>query len=442
MVHAALSGASPAALKKLETLRKRREHRETWPVEKQVVRLPASSGAPPAIELEDADDFLQVVLDHRRAPPNDKMLVVICLIVPLLCNQPVNRNPGCLSQDGFGSYSTDPVAKEHRSNRRKRGSKRGSKWQTRSNPALQTTPAAEDKLPQIESEVRSAPLSLPHSASAPAGSGGVFFQTEVELEEGNAQKLGKPTMLKTSSLPSVASLPSLTEKGKEGRLEELSEMSTEWKPYPSESVSLVEPSEELQKITAPSPQCAERAGDKDQKKIQAQRLMRAFHKAVDGRSVLILTDQSDVRKSIMRSLMCAINEMSICFTCSTADLWKRLQGKEVFHALLVDLSKADLEVEGLVKTIRADPQYGNLPIIVLSQERELPDLVRQSCSFVVFQPLSASMLREALLWCFNRSALKHQSYYWPAPAVAPLKRSGNISKAPNLTVRARQLKNR
>ena len=80
MANAALSGASPAALKKslgmehqetasevspsvsilawvsrLEKLQKRREQisREHWPVEKQVVHLPASSGAPPAIELED-----------------------------------------------------------------------------------------------------------------------------------------------------------------------------------------------------------------------------------------------------------------------------------------------------------------------------------------------------------------------------------------------------
>lgn len=441
MANAALSGASPAALKKLEKLQKRREQREHWPVEKQVVRLPASSGAPPAIELEDVDDFLQVVLDHRRLPPNDKNPSSLCVLESLGTSySSPTFGPGVEMMRRI--YSDPAALKEHRSSfRRKRG---GSKWRTRSNPIGQTVPANaryQDVLPQIEPEP-SAPLALPHSASAPASSG-VFFQTEVEVEE---RKHSKPTVVKTSSLPSVASLPSIkkanpgsTGNGKEGKSEELSEMSTtiEWKASPSESISLVEPSDEVQKQQAPSPQ-AQR--DKDDKKIQAQRLMKAFHKAVDGRSVLILTDQSDVRKSIMRSLMCAVNEMSICFTCSTADLWKRLQGKEVFHALLVDLSKADLEVEGLVKTIRADPQYGNLPIIVLSQERDLPDLVRQSCSFVVFQPISASMLREALLWCFNRNALKHQSYYWPAHA-APLKRS-NASKAPNLTIRARQLKNR
>jgi len=438
MANAALSGASPAALKQLEKLQKRREQRdrEQWPVEKQIVRLPASSGAPPAIELEDVDDFLQVVLDHRRLPPNDKNPSSLCVLESLGSSCPPTCGPGVEMMRRI--YSDPAALKEHRSSfRRKRG---GSRWRTRSNPVGQTVPANaryEEVLPQLEPET-SAPLSLPHSASAPATSG-VFFQTEVEVEE---RKSSKPTtVLKTSSLPSVTSLPSITKPKRDGKSEELSEISTaiEWK---AES-SLVEPGDEIQKPQAPSPQSPQDKTQSSDKKVQAQRLMRAFHKAVNGRSVLILTDQSDVRKSVMRSLMCAVNEMSICFSNSTSDLWKRLQGKEEFHALLVDLSKADLEIEGLVKTVRSDPQYGNLPIIVLSQERELPDLVRQSCSFVVFLPLSASMLREALLWCFNRNALKHQSYYWPAQSVAvPLKRNGPSSKVPNLAIRARQLKNR
>ena len=159
-------------------------------------------------------------------------------------------------------YSDPAALKEHRSSfRRKRG---GSKWRTRSNPIGQTVPANaryQDVLPQIEPELSAqlAPLALPHSASAPASTGGVFFQTEVEVEE---RKPSKPTVVKTSSLPSVASLPSIKKANpgstgnKEGKSEELSEMSTtiEWKAFPSESISLVEPSDEVQKQQAPSPQ--------------------------------------------------------------------------------------------------------------------------------------------------------------------------------------------
>ena len=48
------SSIDPNIAPRLEKLQKRREQRERehWAVEKQVVRLPASSGAPPAIELE------------------------------------------------------------------------------------------------------------------------------------------------------------------------------------------------------------------------------------------------------------------------------------------------------------------------------------------------------------------------------------------------------
>ena len=34
------------------------------------------------------------------------------------------------------------------------------------------------------------------------------------------------------------------------------------------------------------------------------------------------------------------------------------------------------------------------------------EVVRNSCSFVVFMPIVASMVRKALLWCFHRKALR------------------------------------
>ncbi|CAK9094544.1 Uncharacterized protein SCF082_LOCUS44434 [Durusdinium trenchii] len=430
MANAGLKGASPAAQKQLEKLQKRREQREQWPAEKQIVRLPASSGAPPAIELEDVDDWLQIVLDHRRLPPNKRNPSSLCVLESLGNSCPATCGPGVEMMRRI--YSDPTALKEHRSTlgRRKRG---GSRWRGSGNPVGQTVPPNarfEEVLPELEellepsSNCAPQPPSLSHSVSAPASS--VFFQTEVELED---RKPSKPTSItKTPSLPSLPSIPkSKRDDSKEAAGKpELSEMST--------TIELKAGSENFSSLEREPKVPVD-------KKLQAQRLMKAFHKAVDGRSVLILTDQSEVRKSVMRSLMCAVNEMSICFTCSTVDMWKRLS-KDLFHALMVDMSKADLEIESLVKTIRADPQYGTLPIIVLSHRQpELPDLVRQTCSFVVFHPLSASMLREALLWCFNRSALKHQSYYWPqaAPVVLP-KRHGNSSKTPNLTVRARQLK--
>ena len=358
----------------------------------------------------------------------------LCVLESLGASCPATCGPGVEMMRRI--YSDPTALKEYRSTLRRKRAR--SRWRTSRNPVGQTVPANaryEEVLPQLDPEPLEPappPLQLSHSVSAPATlpNGSVFFQTEVELED---RKPSKPTsIVKTPSLPSLPSIKSKRNDSTEepGKLEfstELPEMpaAIEWK-------ASTEPSSGLDQEQKAPPD----------KKVQAQRLMKAFHKAVEGRSVLILTDQSEVRKAIMRSLMCAMNEMSICFSPSTVDMWKRLR-KDDFHALMLDMSKADLEIETLVKSIRADPQYGTLPIIVLAHRQpELPDLVRQTCSFVVFHPLSASMLREALLWCFNRNALKHQSYYWPQPAPAVQKRHGNASKTLNLIVRARQMKQR
>ena len=446
---------------RLAKLQKRREHREQEPAEKQEVRLPPSSGAPAVIELEalpgqrawkvlqtsldlsgqDLDDWLPLVLDHRRRPPNDKKpgcahrrsgaeFPLICLSLldgtfSVFDGTLWPRNPSSLCVlEGLGDSApttcgpgvetvrriyADPVAlKEHKSGlRRKRGS---SRWRPPSNPVGHTVPGSA-RYDAVLPEFKKLPA-LTHSASLPATSSGVFFQTEVKMEE------AAPVVLKTSSVPNLPRL---------GLADELPEMST-----------TVELKGSLE------PEASDPVESKTANSKQSQRLMKAFQKAVSGRSILIFTDKADVRKGIMRSLICAAREMDICFACSSNDFWKRLQDtKERYHALIVDLGKSELEAEGLVKTVRADAHYGGVPIVVLSQERDLPELVRKSCSFVVFHPLSSSMLREALLWCFNRSALRNQSYYFPAGQQAdyhPQLATSASSTSLNLTVRARRLK--
>uniref|UniRef100_A0A7S0B5K3 Response regulatory domain-containing protein n=1 Tax=Pyrodinium bahamense TaxID=73915 RepID=A0A7S0B5K3_9DINO len=131
-----------------------------------------------------------------------------------------------------------------------------------------------------------------------------------------------------------------------------------------------------------------------------------------GKSILILTDKADVRKSIMKALLVAAAEVDIVFVRTTSDLWKRLRDpKEKHHVLILDLAKSELQVDSLLKCCRGHERYGNLPIIVLSVEQELSEVVRASCSFVVFHPLAASMLREALVWCFDRKTLLGGSRY-------------------------------
>merc|ERR1712190_208242 len=94
-----------------------------------------------------------------------------------------------------------------------------------------------------------------------------------------------------------------------------------------------------------------------------------------------------------------------------------------YHVLLLDLCKSELQVDPFLKTLRQHGRYGKMPIIVLAAERELSDAVKVGCSFVVFQPLSAPMLREGLLWCLDRRALQLKD-----GAVSPDRKSQKIPK--------------
>eukprot|EP00928_Gymnodinium_smaydae_P017135 TRINITY_DN16542_c0_g1_i1.p1 TRINITY_DN16542_c0_g1~~TRINITY_DN16542_c0_g1_i1.p1 ORF type:complete len:948 (+),score=207.83 TRINITY_DN16542_c0_g1_i1:195-3038(+) len=130
-------------------------------------------------------------------------------------------------------------------------------------------------------------------------------------------------------------------------------------------------------------------------------LAKRLAKVLRGKSVLVLTDKVDVRKSVCGAMIDA--PAALCFVQNTNELWQRLRNKreQPFHALVLDLTKAELPAEAVIRTMRQHEIYGRLPIVVLAQERELSDAVRANCNFVVFLPIVSSMLREALLWCFN-----------------------------------------
>jgi CheY-like chemotaxis protein len=136
------------------------------------------------------------------------------------------------------------------------------------------------------------------------------------------------------------------------------------------------------------------------------RVMKALGGVIKGKSALVLTDKQDVRKSVTGSCMGALN--SFCFLKSTNELWQQLQDKrEQHHVLVIDLARVEMQVESVISTIRQHPRYGKIPIIVLSENRDLSEQVRSSCSFVVFKPIVASMMREALLWCLDKRVLQN-----------------------------------
>jgi len=98
---------------------------------------------------------------------------------------------------------------------------------------------------------------------------------------------------------------------------------------------------------------------------------------------------------------------SLVFIKTTNEIWARMrEPKETYHMLIVDLTKSELQIEPMLRTVRQDTRYGQLPIVVFAGDRELSEMVRSTCSFVVFLPLAAPMLREALVWCFDRKSIQ------------------------------------
>jgi len=133
----------------------------------------------------------------------------------------------------------------------------------------------------------------------------------------------------------------------------------------------------------------------------------AFCRAVKGKSILVLSEHMDIRKTIVASLRPA--EVDLCFAKTAQDMWHHLQNRhDTYSAILWDLTTLEGPVDSLLRQIREHKRYGSVPIVVLCTSHELPEIVQIACSYVVFHPLQAAMLREALLWCLDRKSLVGQ----------------------------------
>jgi len=132
-----------------------------------------------------------------------------------------------------------------------------------------------------------------------------------------------------------------------------------------------------------------------------QHISNAFVKAMTGKSILIFSDNVDLRKLMTHLLLS--DDVKLTFIKTSNDLWMRFkEPKEHYDTLLLDLAKRDMQTAVVLQTIRQDNRYGLLPIVALSEKGALPDIVRQRCNYVVYLPLSVPVLKEALIWCLDR----------------------------------------
>lgn len=375
---------------------------------RQKLRLPTCAGYPAVDELENIEDYLDIIFEHRKAPPN------VMQLPTLVCLEGLPYGPNKGGNGPAVGAVLDAMADGGGFKPRKRSYSR--EWLDSSsyeeNPMgssvcaearyMETAPPGGFMNSQLAIQIQdtsSPPKALKNSESLPqlnasggtSGWGGVFLNTEIDFEDGmtismQSEPIHMLTLSTSSSAPTLPLEQQLALAQASIRVQK--ELS------PKASVSKSQTSAALSEAKT------------DAKSIAAkrqQKVMKTFKRVMVNKNVLILTDKVDLRKQITRVLVG--DDTALVFIKTTNDLWKRLRdGKEEFHLLLLDLTKAELQVEPLLRTLRQVEKYRDLQIIVISQDHDLPEVVRNSCSFAVFLPLAAQMLREAFVWCFDRKS--------------------------------------
>lgn len=351
---------------------------------RQQLRLPKCAGYPAVDELEDVEDYLDVVFEHRKPPP-DTIPPTLTVLDGTGYGPKSNNGPGvsallkAMAEDGcIGYRSNSHLSRLYRDSSSYEDNPMGvsipaeAKYEDVAPPSPPSNdgPLAISDAPPLKALTRCE--SLPE-LSINTGWGGVFLNTEVDFDDGMTISIQQPTLSTSTSLPSLSQHQSVS-KSEDEKVDSKVFTETSTKPSRSESHSLANK--------------------------RHQRIMKAYNRVMPGKSVLILTDKKDLRKQITRVLLA--DDVSVLFIKNSKDLWQRLRApKEKYDILLLDLTKTELNIDGMLRTIRQQENYAQLPIVVLSLERELSDAVRSNCSFVVYLPLSASMIREALVWCFD-----------------------------------------
>lgn len=136
-----------------------------------------------------------------------------------------------------------------------------------------------------------------------------------------------------------------------------------------------------------------------------RRIVNAFRRVVRSRSFVVLTEDNDVRNVLKKTFLSLRAEL--LFVKTAMELLHVLSDpRQTHHVFLLDLAKPDLNVDGLLRTIRRAPKYQAAPVIAISLSRNLPELVKSTCSYVVFKPPSPDIVREATVWCLDRGVLE------------------------------------
>lgn len=392
-------GRAKEAVRTLEQRARWLQRQEHEAAERQQVRLPPSAGYQGVSEINDLDDWLLVVSKHRRAPRNEKSLPT------LLALEGSGYGPNC-PNNGPGVAAMLKIVSDqppHLSSKaycealqKVRQQRRpGQAKRTHSAPAPNPIGAdvssatqecyAKADVPEPQAatlkaleagdliRLESGTLEAPPDAAPPEPGTSIFFQTELDPDAPSAPSTAPGGPRRRPS--SVPVLPRVSDKDLSGG---------------------------NRPVTSPADAAAGgREGAAQARASRDLQVQKGLRRALPGKSLLIFVSDKEARKALMKSLLGI--EVPLCFVRTGAELIQRISDpKDQFSTLILDLEKDELKEEALLRSIRDRERYATVPIIVLSAVgRQLSDVVRRSCAFVVFHPVAAFMLRESLLWCLN-----------------------------------------
>lgn len=387
---------------------RRYKMREMHRQERQTLKLPPCyQGAVVLDALESTNDWLPTVLAYRKPPPNERTPGTLnCLTTLALDPCTFQSGPGVGAMLQVFRNPAELSAMRDGLRYRKIGAPRADCDRNPMGDIVQKDARYADARPPSPSAVLQALPPAESPEELDSGMGGVFFCTEVD-EAALPERLGEVSpgrgaasdgfsvqaIVRSSSVPVLPRIPSSNSWGAAATTPEV---------VPALPFDGRGSMKRSGSIAGMKPSASRKGGGGTHEAIVAK----TFYRTVQGKSVLLLTDKAETRRAVMKGVQSSLTEFELVFVKTGADFLTRLNSsKDTYHALILDLAKSEFQADALLRTVRQHQRYGRLPILVLSVERELTDTVRSSCSFVVFHPVAAPMLREGLLWCLDKKAL-------------------------------------
>ena len=122
---------------------------------------------------------------------------------------------------------------------------------------------------------------------------------------------------------------------------------------------------------------------------------------------ILLVDDAEMNLMVLEALMKKMGSFEIETANDGKEAFERLRdsGKPAFDAVLTDMWMPELDGEGLVKAIRADPKLAKMPVYVITADVELQEtFAEKGFDSIILKPVTIGLLRPLVAEIMERAA--------------------------------------